>query len=132
MITSRLMLTTLLLGSLALPALAQTHPVASHVNSLHHRTARPVHRAAAAVNAAPDVKAPVVAATPASPVAGPMAGTAAGVGTAKGAGAVAGAGTTAGMPSAMPRATVGTVPLAPMSTPRVVTTVPATPGAKVN
>jgi hypothetical protein len=110
MITSRLMLTTLLLGSLALPALAQAHPVAPHVNSLHHRTTRPVHRAAAAANAVPDVKAPVVAATPASPVAGPMAGT----------------------PATMPRATVGTAPLAPMSTPRIVTTVPAAPGAKVN
>lgn len=114
MITSRLMLTTLLLGSLALPALAQTHPVAPHVNSLHHRTVRPVHRAAAAANAVPDAKAPVMAATPAPPVAGPMAGAA------------------AGTPATMPRVTIGTAPLAPMSTPRVVTTVPATPGAKVN
>ncbi len=114
MITSRLMLTTLLLGSLALPALAQTHSVSPHVNSLHHRTARPVHRAAAAANAVPDVKAPVTAATPASPVSGPVAGA------------------VMGTPSTMPRATVGAAPLAPVSTPRVVTTVPATPGAKVN
>lgn len=113
MITSRLMLTTLLLGSLALPALAQAHAVAPHLNGLHHRTLRP-HRIAAATNAVPDVKVPVMAATPASPTANPMAGA------------------TVGTSSTMSHAAVGTAPLAPLSTPRVMTTGPAVPGAKAN
>ena len=106
MITSRLMLSTMLLGSLALPALAQTHAVAPRVSNLHHCTVRP-HRVAATASAVPDARGPLVAAAPASPVAGPVAGTA----------------------SMMSHLAVGTTPVAPMSAPRVGT---AVPGAKVN
>ena len=110
MITSRLMLSTMLLGWLALPALAlaQTHAVAPHLNGLHHHHVRPVHRIAVSTNAGPDVRAPVVAA---SPVSGPVAGT-----------SMVG-------PSTMPHRSSGTTP---MPAPRVGATVPATSGVKAN
>jgi hypothetical protein len=116
MTTIRLMLTTALFGSLALPVLAQPHVSAHQARTTHHRTMRhasPVHRIATT----PETKAPAVATAPkpavtmATPMA-PMTGS-----------------TTA--PAAVPGATMGTAPLATArtaTTPRVVTTAPlATP-----
>lgn len=116
MTTIRLMLTTALFGSLALPVLAQPHVSAHQVRATHHRTVRhasPVHRIATT----PETKAPTVATAPkpavtmGTPMA-PMTGS-----------------TTA--PAAVPGATMGTAPLATArtaTTPRVVTAAPlATP-----
>jgi len=116
MTTIRLMLTTALFGSLALPVLAQPHVSAHQVRATHHRTvrhARPVHRIATT----PETKAPAaaVAPKPAVTMGTPMAPTTG----------------SAAAPTAVPGATMGTAPLATphaAAMPRVVTTAPlATP-----
>ena len=107
MITSRLMLSTLLLGSLALPA--QAHAVAPRLNGPCHHQVRPVYRVAATTDAVPDVRAPVVAATLPAPMIGPAASSA------------------AAAPSTMPHTASSTAP-----TPHISATAPATPGVKAN
>ena len=69
MTISRLMLTTALMGTLALPALAQSHvatPVPGHhAKTLRHRVMKPiasVHPVAAPTAAAPATAAPATAA----------------------------------------------------------------------
>ena len=118
MTTSRMMLATVLFGSLALPALAQPLAGTHHVRATHHRAVRhaPLHRIATT----PEVKTPgtVTAAPKPAVTAAPLAGTAGSV--------------TA--PSAAPGAASATVPgAAPPATPRVNTAVPSTtpalPGA---
>ncbi len=114
MTTVRLMLTTALFGSLALPVLAQPHVSAHQARATHHRMVRhasPMQRIATT----PETKAPATAPKPAVTMGTPMA-------------PMTGS-TTA--PAAVPGATMGTAPLATArtaTTPRVVTTAPlATP-----